>query len=353
MIPGSMEHGDAWISGSKAVNSPIADVSVVIPTHNRTELLAETVASVLAQSVRPREIIIVDNGTEGRARQALARFGGDVTLIASPPNAKQVARNNGIRFASSTWIATLDDDDLWQPDYLAVAQQAITDGRADIIGVDHRKFRGDQADALTNFEMAPPGYWDRIRDTNGSEDWSFIGRFPRDRLLRRVPFYPSSILFRRALALDLGGFDPAMKGIMAEDLEFLIRLLGAGEVAVVWRPLMSYRLHPGNDTASKAGQEIGRWRIFEFARSFHSDLDPAFCRAIDTDLPARRRRIFDLAYGIGDYAALAAASATLAYSDWTLKRCLRSLLSRLPRPAGEAARKAIMRVTGRGHQLSA
>lgn len=333
-------------------SNPVLDVSVVIPTHNRTDLLAETINSVLNQTLRPREIIVVDNGTEGNAGRALAVFGEKVRLIPSTPNAKQVARNNGILSATSAWIATLDDDDLWHPDYLATAAKAIRDGRADIIGVDHRKFCNGHAEAKTNFEMAPEGYWNGMIGPVDGEVWSFIGQFPRELLLKRVPFYPSSTLFRKRLALDLGGYDPAMKGIMSEDLEFLIRMTGSGEVAVIWQPLMQYRLHQGNDTASSTGREIGRWRIFEFTRSSNRNLDAAFRNALDHDLPARRRRIFDLAYGMGEYLALKDVSKKLTPADWTFQRRIAAAMSQLPRPLAEFVRKALMRATGRGHRLA-
>ena len=54
------------------MTTPAADVSFVVPTHNRTELLAATIESILAQTCRPAEIIVVDNGTENRAAAVLA-----------------------------------------------------------------------------------------------------------------------------------------------------------------------------------------------------------------------------------------------------------------------------------------
>ncbi len=323
----------------------------MIPTFDRTDLLAETVRSVLAQTRPPREIIVVDNGTADRAAGALAPFGDAVTLIKEKPLGKQVARNTGIHAASSTWIATLDDDDLYHPDFLESAEQAIDDGRADIIGSDHRKFTGPIREALTNFEQAPAGYWDGIPRPAPGADWSFVGRFPRERLLLRVPFYPSTMLVRRALAIAAGGYDPRMRGIMAEDLEYLVRVMGIGDCAVLWRPLVDYRRHVGNDTASVMGQEIGRWRIFEFVREHHPDLEPAFRDALEQSLVVRRRRIFDLSYGIGDYAALAAVKERLAPEDWTAKRRIGAMLASLPRPLAEAARRSVMRATGHGRYL--
>lgn len=306
----------------------------MIPTHERTNLLAETVRSVLRQTRAPREIIVVDNGTQGRAASALASFGSAVTLIKEKPLGKQVARNTGIRAASCTWIATLDDDDLYHPTFLATAAKAMEDGRPDIISSDHRKFREKTFDERTNFELAPAGYWEGIATPPPGQDWSFVGRFPRNRLLRRIPFYPSTMLVRRDLALSVGGYDPRMRGIMAEDVEYLVRILAVGNVAILWKPLVDYRLHPGNDTASINGQTIGRWKIFEFVRENHSTLDTLFRTALDRDLVERRTQAFNVAFLMGDVDTMKAAWKKLAPEAKTAKRRAMITAASLPRPLG-------------------
>lgn len=317
------------------------DVSFVIPTHNRTELLASTIQSVLNQTRRPREILVVDNGTENRAASVLAPFGRDVTLVKSTPNVKQIARNTGFKAASSEWVATLDDDDLLHPTYLASMAEPMLDGRADIISSDHRKFRGAVFDEKTNFELAPSGYWDGIPQPPPGQNWSFVGKFPLERLLRRVPVYPSTTIIRREFALRIGGYDPRMLGIMAEDLEFLIRALTHGELSLVWEPLVNYRLHPGNDTASIIGQTTGRWRIFEFARNNHADLPASFREALDNDLPGRRLRIFDLAYRSENGKLIREVEPLLRAEDRTLKVRAHKIIGTAPEPVSKLVRKLI------------
>lgn len=296
--------------------SDMLDVSVVIPTHDRADLLFETVASVLRQTLPPREIIVVDNGVNGRASAALEPFGDKVRLVHSTPHAKQIARNVGIGIARSTWVATLDDDDLLAPDYLAEMAKPLRDGRADILSSDHRKFRDDQHEAETNFEKAPPGYWDGISRPLAGESWTYVGKFPLDRLLKRIPVYPSTMIIRRDFAMRIGGYDPQMLGIKAEDIEFLIRALAAGHLALVWKPLVHYRLHAGNETVSVDGQAIGRWKIFEFSRRAHSNLPPYFREALERDLPGRRRRIYAVAHRSGDDDALRTLRDMLGVQDY-------------------------------------
>ncbi|MGA5298508.1 glycosyltransferase family 2 protein [Nucisporomicrobium flavum] len=98
------------------------EVSVVIPTRNRPELLARAVRSVLAQTVAALEVVVVADGPDEATPKALAEIGDPrVRLIALPvrggaPN----ARNTGIREARAPWTALLDDDDEWLPPKLAV-----------------------------------------------------------------------------------------------------------------------------------------------------------------------------------------------------------------------------------------
>lgn len=333
----------------------VADVSFVVPTHNRVDLLAETIRSILHQTLPPREIIVVDNGTEDRAAAVLAEFGDQVRLLKSAPNQKQVARNTGFAAATSTWVATLDDDDLLDPAYLQHVEAAMRDGRADVIGTDHRKFQGSTFERETNFEQAPPGYWDAVPKPAGKEAWSFAGKFPLPNLLRRVPIYPSSTVIRRDFALAIGGYDPRMLGIPSEDLEFLVRALNRGRLAIVWPPLVQYRLHPGNDTASQVGREVGRWRIFEFVRREHRDLPPGFVAALDANLPARRVEIYEQAFRTNNRALMAEVAPLLRPQDWTPRQRLRRSVAALPAPLARALRSVVIapkRLLGKAPELT-
>jgi glycosyltransferase involved in cell wall biosynthesis len=279
---------------------PPADISVVIPCFDRTVLALDTVRSVLAQSTPVREIIVVVNGSDEHAAFWRANAGGIVRVIRVPPLGQQAARTRGIEAATSRWVALLDDDDIYLPDFIESILPAIEDGRADVIGTDHRKFRGDRVDGHTNFEAAPFGYWRGIKPRDPKVQWSFLGRFPLKLLLRRIPFYASMTVIKRDLALTIGGFDPLMRGIRSEDIEFLVRAMTYGNLSLVWRPVVHYRLHPGNQSGDHNARVIGKWRVFEFIRTHHQDLPEDFRRALDRDLPRRRHDIANLARKAGD-----------------------------------------------------
>ena len=314
--------------------SATADISVVIPSADRTELALETVRSVLAQSRPVREIIIVANGSEEHAAFWQANAGGKVRVLRHKAGGQQAARNAGIEAALSPWVALLDDDDLYSPDFIESVMPAIADGRADIIATDHRKFRVDRVDRKTNFEAAPRGYWKGIRPAKAKQDWSFVDKFPLHLLLKRVPIYPSTTVIRRDFALGIGGFDSKMNGIRAEDVEFLIRALTYGTLSLVWRPLVSYRVHRGNLSNNPLFRAIGRWRVFEFALANHPHLQGSFCRALELDLPRRRRKIFKLAYDLGDVKLMDEAWSKLRPQDLTLAVLVLRFVATVSRRSG-------------------
>ena len=114
--------------------TPKPSVSVVIPTRNRPELVMRAVRSVLAQSFRELEVIVVIDGEEGSATlESIARLNDD--RVRSIALAGQVggaeARNVGMRAARSEWIALLDDDDEWLPSKLAMQMDAAQQHRGE------------------------------------------------------------------------------------------------------------------------------------------------------------------------------------------------------------------------------
>jgi len=319
------------------------DVSVVIPTYNRPALLRQTVETVLAQTVRPREIIVVDNGTGKETATIAAKYGDAVTYLKVPSEGVQAARNAGVATARGEWIAMLDDDDLWHRDYLEQIRPALTDGRANLVYSDFRKFIEDtgsgrkQPYAQTNFEMAPAGYWDGVPTAAQGRQWSFVGSFPAERLLRFVAFYPSATTIRRDLLQRLGGFNSEIFGIKSEDVEFTTRALLAGQIAIVWLTLMDYRIHGDNSCAADwVSQAIGRWKIFEHIYARNGYGSEPLRKALEADLPKRRAKMFDQAWRHSRFGATDEIGAFLSDEDWTWLRRLRLAVRSAPPPVRSA-----------------
>lgn len=320
------------------------DLSVIIPTYNRPVLIRETIESVLTQTLPPKEIIVVDNGPcSSQYVETVRSYGDRVTYLRNDPPGTLGARNAGLGCATSSWVAFLDDDDLWLPDFLVVARDAMNDPRVTVIGADHVKFEGSVRQPASNFDLAPEGYWDGIGPPVDGKVHSFVGKFPLERLLRRIPFYPSSMLMRRDLALEIGGFDLSLTGFITEDIEFLIRLLTAGELSIIWRPMMEYRLHESSYSRGKHRQTVGRWEIFEFVFENHKDMDGRLRAALEKDLPARRAHVFNVAFGLGDHDTMRKVWQIVDKRRRTWRMHLRRLIAAAPAPLAAPLEKILIR----------
>ena len=96
-------------------------ISVVIPLYNGAAFIAEALDSVIAQTLQPMEVIVVDDGSTDDGAAIVARYEktADVTLLRKPNGGQSSARNLGISHASGALIALLDQDDTWYPTHLA------------------------------------------------------------------------------------------------------------------------------------------------------------------------------------------------------------------------------------------
>ena len=126
-------------------------ISVVIPLYNKAQAIRETLDSVLAQTYKDFEIVVVDDGsTDGSANvaetilQTSCLSPLSFRLIRKPNGGVSSARNAGILAAQGEYIAFLDGDDLWHPEYLATLHQLIMDyPNAALYGIGCTKIKGD------------------------------------------------------------------------------------------------------------------------------------------------------------------------------------------------------------------
>ena len=201
---------------------------MVIPTHNRRELLIQAVASVRSQTMSDLEIVVVDDGSTDDTMSALSSISDLRLSVIHLSEARGVshARNRGIRAATGQWIAFLDDDDLWSPEKLARQLQAAREtGRSwacsGSVTVDA---------ALQVIAGSPPPTPDVIADT-----------LP---LRNCVPAGASNVVVARQLLSAAGEFDERLRHLA--DWDLWIRLASRDLPAVVPFPDVAYRLHGSN-----------------------------------------------------------------------------------------------------------
>ncbi len=107
-----------------------ANVSVVIPTYNAASWIAETLESVLAQTVQPAEIIVVDDGSTDDTAVVLDPYQNRIRHICQDNAGVSAARNRAIEAANGEFIAFLDSDDIWHPQKLEYQMDVFAHPRA-------------------------------------------------------------------------------------------------------------------------------------------------------------------------------------------------------------------------------
>jgi hypothetical protein len=110
----------------------MCEITAIIPTYNRAQLLPRAIESILNQSRPPEQVIIVDDGSTDETREVCGRYAGRIEYVRQENRGASAARNTGIARARSPWIAFLDSDDYWDKWHLQRVAEAIrsTGGKA-------------------------------------------------------------------------------------------------------------------------------------------------------------------------------------------------------------------------------
>ena len=210
-------------------------VSVIIPAYQVAQYIAATLDSVLAQTFKDYEIIVVNDGSPdtGELEKVLAPYRRRIAYLRQENQGVSEARNTGIRAARGKYIALLDADDVWDPEHLT-AQLAVlkADPSLDMVYADARIF-GDAPEAgRTVMELCPSA-----------------GEVTFERLVtRQCTVHLCVSVCRRETLLRAGLFDPALP--RAEDIDLWLRIAGqGGRIAYQRRVLGHYRRRAGSQSA--------------------------------------------------------------------------------------------------------
>jgi len=194
-------------------------VSVIIPTYNRAHVVGEAIDSVLAQTYRDFEIIVVDDASTDNTQEVLARYlsehGERIRYIRRETNGGAgAARNDGIRVSTGEFIAFLDSDDLYLPARLHAAVEFL----------DHRpKYEA----AYSNYATVGPHGELPARGALRSRGLFPSGHIFRE-ILKHVVVCTDVITVRRSAILKAGLFDETLR--RAEDFEYWARLSRVSQI---------------------------------------------------------------------------------------------------------------------------
>jgi glycosyltransferase involved in cell wall biosynthesis len=204
-------------------------VSVVIPAYDAAWCVARAIDSVLAQSFRDFEVIVVDDGSTDGTADVLSRYGDVLRIVSKSNGGMSSARNAGIRAARGTYIAFLDADDRWLPEKLA-RQIEMLAAHPDLA------FCGAVA-TLEDPTGQKLGEWRGHIGSHASVSEVFSNH-------GAVAGGASAVIAKRNLVVELGGFDETLAG--AEDTDLWIRLADRGGFACVEAPQVIVLRRPGS-----------------------------------------------------------------------------------------------------------
>jgi glycosyltransferase involved in cell wall biosynthesis len=266
--------------------------SVVVPCYNAERTVGPCLESVARQTLRPEQVIVVDDGSTDGSVAAVAAAPLPVERLATSRAGAAAARNAGIRAARAPWIAFLDADDLWHAGHLARAAQLLGEGGA-VGRINHY----DRIPAAGGpLLRRPPRVGEVVRGRGLDE---YVALFARIGHFVGM----SACVVARERALAVGGL--CEEQIRRHDIEFWLRVVADAPWVYDPEPTSIYRKgSPGGLSAAGAAAGLGGFRAF--LRHGERAADK---RAYDAVLAERARSAVARAFESGDAAAQRRACA--------------------------------------------
>ncbi|HET9644529.1 MAG TPA: glycosyltransferase family 2 protein [Burkholderiaceae bacterium] len=201
------------------MNAPL--VSIVLPTYKRAHLLAGAIDSVLAQTWRNWELIVVDDNSPDNTREVVAGFADPrIRYFRNDPNLKLPrALNRGFAEARGDYLTWTSDDNLYMPHALERMLERLSAGDCDLVYADYYLFSEQDAQGLPSDPQL-----DRLPDTVQLERGNHIG---------------ACFLYTRRLYESVGDYDPDL--FLVEDYDYFIRAARRFQLAHIGEPLYHFR----------------------------------------------------------------------------------------------------------------
>lgn len=228
--------------GEPKVSDP--DVSVIIPTYDRPDYLEETVTSVLSQTYKKFELIVVNDGGPDKAAEILNKIGSDrIRYIKIEHGGISAALNAGVAHSRGQYIAYLDDDDIYYPDHLETLAGYLD----------------DRPEAQFAYTLS----W-RCVQRQGANGWETVEKklannrpYDREKLKSMNLIQTTgSVMHRRELAEAVGGFNEKIIG--SQDWEWYLRVSERFPLHFIGRATLEHRIREQPGAQLSADRRVMR-----------------------------------------------------------------------------------------------
>jgi glycosyltransferase involved in cell wall biosynthesis len=213
-------------------------ISVIIPVYNGERYIAETIRSVLSQTEQRFEIIAVNDGSTDGSLQVLeklrSQYSYRIKVLTVNNSGVSKARNTGVKAALGTYIAFIDQDDLWTRDKLERQLLLHETSPAPLISFTNEAVIDEDGSEIS----------DKILRLGGKNKGNVFEELLFDNF---IPV--SSLMIPKELFVKAGEFNPAYH--LAEDFDFLLRAAQVAPFDFIDEPLLRYRQHKESDTYQK------------------------------------------------------------------------------------------------------
>ncbi len=258
-----LKHALSFIDSSRIK----PEISIVIPVHNRSWSIKRAVDSVLSQSLPPREIIVVDDGSMDGVKEILKCYGDRIILISHAENrGVSAARNRGIRASTCEWIAFLDSDDEWLKDKLSRHVDYLRKNPfLEIVQCDEIWIRNGKRVNKCKYHEKREGWI-----------WNFS--------LERCMISPSCVMVKKALLKECGLFDTDMPA--CEDYDLWLRLSRHRMAGLdPGQNVIKYGGH--SDQLSGRYPAMDRFRVYALMKALEQEDENHFRKLLQTAILTR------------------------------------------------------------------
>lgn len=236
----------------ETLNTRRPQVSVIIPAYNCAKYLPEAIASVLAQTYKNYEIIVVNDGSTDNTSEVMTPFLDRVRYFEQSNQGVSATRNRGLYLATGELVAFLDADDVFLPHKLE-HQAAVFAARPEVSIVN------------SGFQIITESGEELI----AIERWHTIPELTPEIWLLHKPVLPSAMMIRRESALEVGGFDSRF--FASEDVDLVLRMVAKGcKSAWLKEITVYYRQHQSSASWRNPTRQMANAELMQecfFARS--------------------------------------------------------------------------------------
>lgn len=216
----------------------LESISVILPVYNGEKFLKECIESVLNQTHKSFELIIVNDGSEDASEEIVKSFNSERIKYFSKSNEGVAAtRNFGLRKAKGDIISFIDQDDMWNEQYLSEVVKGMK--KSDFIYVNGKY--------LINNNISHNIYTDEQSELNKTHN-------NLERLIEQnFIVSPTQVSIKKDVIQKIGMFDHTLDGSGADDWDYWIRVFSLSNIRILFieRPMIVYRFHDKNNSFNR------------------------------------------------------------------------------------------------------